>query len=358
VMEGEISTIYLEDVQGDPTRGMVKSRLGALIVAETRGEEDSAFLTGKKYLTLERGPTTNPYTVVTDKASADAIIGGEAFMGPVNRNHYTESRKVEVTRNNKRVKETHTFYCEEIEASLSMTLHATRTADGSRLGQFDTKTSYSHTECEDGKRPMTDSDDAIAIELSSKAVKDLVDGFVPHYEVFGVKLKKDKTVKDANKCALQGEFDLAMAKYLVAFEADEYNTIAIYNIAALHEVYGNFDQAIRFYEMAEGIAHSEDYVEAIQRVEARKQQVAKLTLMGMEVTPHNFEKVAANSCCVKGDPKKRCSIVAEPDKNATLVKKVPGGMRLELLDEEGKWFRVKLRDGTEGWIQKKDLLMN
>jgi SH3-like domain-containing protein len=81
-------------------------------------------------------------------------------------------------------------------------------------------------------------------------------------------------------------------------------------------------------------------------------------LMGMGVTPHNFAKVAANSCCVKGNPKKRCSIVAEPDKKATLVKKVPGGMRLELLDEEGKWFRVKLKDGTGGWIQKKDLLMN
>jgi tetratricopeptide (TPR) repeat protein len=353
IIEGNVKTLYIEDFKGDPTDGMIKSNLGSLITAENRGEKERGGFWGlSKVNTLEKGPVTNPYTVVGDRAQAEVALGGEASMGPPQRAQHTEDRKRIVYQGDQKYEQVYTVYCSELRASMSMTMRANRTSDSVAVGSFSAQDTYKEGGCDERGYPQLSTDHDVAGKLAASTVQLLIDKFLPHYEEVKVKFRKDKAIKDANNAAEDGKYDKAMAMYNEAFKADEYNTAAIYNMGMLHELFGNYDQALKLYQTADGIAHDEDYTDAIERVNKRVEQVRKLQLMGMEITPHDFTKVAAIESRIKGDPGDREDIFASPDKKAAVVKKIPGGMKVEMVEEQGDWVKIKLGDGTEGWIKK------
>ncbi|MFC1888931.1 SH3 domain-containing protein [Thermodesulfobacteriota bacterium] len=362
VMEGGIGALFIDEIDGDPTGGGAKSLLSSLILEEDRGEKTKSSLLSTKLRTLEQGLVTNPYTVIEDRVSADAIIGGDASASPVTRKKYTEIREeIYYEKNSKgekvKKKRKVRYYCVEVYASVSMALNSIRTADSVKLGEYSTAYEYDKTFCSDEGYPATKTNAEIIGGLTSNCVHGLVNKFTPHYEIFTIKLKKHKTIKDANKIAKKGDYDFAMAKYLDAYKNDEYNSQAIYNIALLHDLHGNYDQAMTFYQKAENIATDDAYISAMSHLDARKAQVDKLEQMGMELITHDFKAVACNQFCVKGSNKKRYPIYTSPNKKASVVKNVPGGMRLEPIEEEDKWIKVRLKDETEGWMERKSVLM-
>jgi hypothetical protein len=60
---------------------------------------------------------------------------------------------------------------------------------------------------------------------------------------------------------------------------------------------------------------------------------------------------------VIGSGSDRVEIKAEPNPGSPTLVKVPGEIELELAQDAGDWFKVKLLDGREGFISKKNAKM-
>ncbi|MBD3333543.1 SH3 domain-containing protein [candidate division GN15 bacterium] len=47
-------------------------------------------------------------------------------------------------------------------------------------------------------------------------------------------------------------------------------------------------------------------------------------------------------------------IYTRPDENSEVAAKVPGGVQLEVIEDAGDWWLVKLLGGKQGYISKDD----
>jgi len=63
-------------------------------------------------------------------------------------------------------------------------------------------------------------------------------------------------------------------------------------------------------------------------------------------------RATANVVEIRGGGEDRIPIRGQPDDHSAVVASVPGGVTFQVVREEGNWFRVKLLDGKEGYVQK------
>jgi hypothetical protein len=131
------------------------------------------------------------------------------------------------------------------------------------------------------------------------------------------------------------------------------------NLAILNEVVGNWSQAKGFYENAFQLKKEDDSKRGLDRMTKNLSFGDALAQLGVVIQEHTFaagaEDVAratANVVEIRGGGEDRIPIRAQANDQGAVVVSVPGGVTFQLVREEGNWFRIKLLDGKEGYVQK------
>lgn len=110
-------------------------------------------------------------------------------------------------------------------------------------------------------------------------------------------------IREGDKAAANGEFDKALAQYVIALEADDTNAELYYKVGFIHQSEGRIELAERSF--SEAVNNSPDHVPArisLGLIALRKEnfQYAKLVLnQVLEQDPHNWR--ALNALGVLGD---------------------------------------------------------
>ncbi|MCI0691121.1 SH3 domain-containing protein [candidate division KSB1 bacterium] len=73
-----------------------------------------------------------------------------------------------------------------------------------------------------------------------------------------------------------------------------------------------------------------------------------------EVSAEQMQAATLPKIQVTGSGSDRFEIKAGPDLASQTLVKVPGEIELEVVQDAGDWFKVKLLDGKEGFISKKN----
>ncbi len=198
--------------------------------------------------------------------------------------------------------------------------------------------------------------------------KKLVNYFAPRFELQKLEFAKIegdqfKRYAETAKAALDRyDLDAAYLQYAAIVEQDPYNHAALFNVGLLEEAVGNYNHALEKYSMAAKLKSKEDkYFKAQSRVAKQVGFWQKLNAMGVSLQEHRFElsneqlqQASVAKIQVNGSAGNRFEIKAEPNSGSVTLVKVPGGIELELIETAGDWYRVKLLDGREGYISKKD----
>jgi len=125
---------------------------------------------------------------------------------------------------------------------------------------------------------------------------------------------------------------------------------------------GNYDEALRLYNIAAGLKSREKkYRKAVERTRKQIKFWENLEALGLEPVLHDFTLAAAGSRStrvikiqVKGSDSDRYPIKAAPASDSETLVIIPGDIELEFLGKSGGWYKVKLIDGREGYISRKD----
>lgn len=114
--------------------------------------------------------------------------------------------------------------------------------------------------------------------------------------------------------------------------------------------------------MAAKLKSKEDkYSKAQTRVGKQVGFWEKLNALGIYIEKRKFEvssdQVQAATVAkiqVNGSGSTRVEVKASSDSGSETLVKVPGEIELELIETVGDWYKVRLLDGSEGFIAQKD----
>ena len=128
----------------------------------------------------------------------------------------------------------------------------------------------------------------------------------------------------------------------------------------LYELASNYPEAYGYYEMALDLKDDDkDYKKALKRAEKAQllwqnlnQIGIELEVMNLSVSEKDLEKVETKKVRLEGDSENRIKVYSEPDKKSEVIVKVPGGVKLDYVEKAGEFYKVRLRDGKEGFIHK------
>jgi len=105
---------------------------------------------------------------------------------------------------------------------------------------------------------------------------------------------------------------------------------------------------------------SNDYHRAIERVEGQKALWAQLERIGIQMTgidihltEGHIDAGGMDRVKLRGSSKIRIPVYASPGKGKVITK-VPGGISLDFISNEKEFYKVKLINGQEGYINIKD----
>jgi hypothetical protein len=73
-----------------------------------------------------------------------------------------------------------------------------------------------------------------------------------------------------------------------------------------------------------------------------------------QVSSEQMQAATVAKIQVNGSGADRIAIKAGSDPASAILVKVPGEIELELVAAAGDWYKVKLLDGREGYLAKKD----
>jgi tetratricopeptide (TPR) repeat protein len=213
--------------------------------------------------------------------------------------------------------------------------------------------------------------EALVDECLQAISAELVNYFAPHFELQKLdmaKLEGDdyKRFHETAKNALERyDIDTAFLQYAAVAEQDPYNHAAQFNLGVLYDAVGDYKHAQEKYAMAAKLKSKEDkYTKAQSRVAKQLAFWEKLNALGIFIQERKFEisseQVQAASIPkiqVIGSGSERVEIKAEPNAGSQTLVKVPGEVELDLIEAAGEWYKVKLLDGREGFIAKKNAKM-
>jgi tetratricopeptide (TPR) repeat protein len=194
----------------------------------------------------------------------------------------------------------------------------------------------------------------------------VADYLAPRFELMEFGMKKVRGNKEfeqlserAGDLAEDLKVDDAYPLYHSIYEKDSYNPEVVYNLAVLHEVVGNYEEAQEFYGMACQLKEENACKRAMERVGKAVAFREALGQLGVEIKKHEFrvsaEAVAeatAQQVEIQGRREDRISVFEGPTDQAPVVAAVPGGVTFTVLKQEGEWFRIKLLGGKEGYVHQ------
>ncbi|MDZ7291115.1 MAG: CsgG/HfaB family protein [candidate division KSB1 bacterium] len=293
----------------------------------------------------------------------DAIITGNLSVS-------CEDRWVKENREDKK-KGKYQVNCNQRVASASGTIRIIKVETGQVIGskQSNHKEELKKCEGEWGKDLPTPE---TTVDACLNAVaRELVDYFAPRFEqqkLEFAKIEGDeyKRFYETAKNALERyDIDTAYLQYAAIAEQDPYNHAALFNLGVLYDAVGDYKHAQEKYAMAARLKSKEDkYIKAQARVARQLAFWDKLNALGIYIQERTFEVSAEQvqaagvaKIQVSGSSSERFEIKAEPNPASQTLLRVPGEIELELIQDAGDWYKIKLLDGREGFIAKKNAKM-
>lgn len=313
---------------------------------------------GKDTKVFEKGLETTPFeSVGQNLPQADALIDIVTTGDGPSDSSYTAEKIIISGVGKNATKKKITVRCTKREAALNATVTIKSAADGQTLYSGTDKLAVADNVCEGDGRSLA-SGDSMFTQMGQSMAPRFANKFCPFWCVRKVSLESDKKVKPGNKLAeKEDDWDGAISWWQRVLSADEYNYAAHYNMGVANEIYGNYTEAMKEFEAAEGIQGHKRNQEAIARVENRQAEVARLAAYGMSVEPHEFtaKDVSATKVTTKGNNKDRYPLYTEANESSEEITQVPGGMKIKMLGVEGDFMKIEVLGGKVGYILKKNV---
>ncbi|MDZ7364632.1 MAG: hypothetical protein ONB43_02000 [candidate division KSB1 bacterium] len=289
----------------------------------------------------------------------DAIITGNLSVS-------AEDRWIKEERQDKDKKK-YQVDCNKRIANVSATIRLIKVETGQVIGskQSDHKVDKKKCKGDWGDLPTPE---AMVEECLRTVSEELTDYFAPHFELqkFDMAKLEDDAYKrfhdDAKEALERYDIDRAYLQYAAVAEQDPYNHAAQFNLGVLYDAVGDYKRAQEKYALAAKLKSREDkYTKAQNRVARQVSFWEKLNALGIFIQEHKFEispgQVQAASTPkiqVAGSSSNRVEIKAEPNPSSQTLLRVPGEIELEVVQDSGEWYKVKLLDGREGFIAKRN----
>lgn len=362
------------------------------LLTESRGIRDvqgGLLTSGVEGVTLTEGFTTKCYsvversrleTVLQEQAMSDdgvvddaqaveigKILGVEVLIyGDVNvgsQDTKSVEKRVSFSGNNK---QEYQVGCVTRKVTVSANMRIVRTETGEIIGSRRSSRTSTSKYCDGDKNAIADVG-TLAGNCAAGLAWEFANVISPWYasgefELEKIKLKEAKDeAETAAEAAEDLEIDRAYAIYKKLYDSDPYNPLFLYNMGVLYEVTGSFDKAKEMYEGAAQLKDEKSFKEATERVAGRMPLLPFYESIGVAIEPHDFEAAAsdasllAKKVTVKGGSGDRVDVFEQADKGSISAAKVPGGIQLEVLEEPGDFFLVKLLGGKQGYIPKGDV---
>jgi len=198
---------------------------------------------------------------------------------------------------------------------------------------------------------------------------DLVGYFTPNFKYQRLDLEKIKVkdykqrAKDAYSAAKGGDLATTFGVYKALYEVDNYNPRLAYNLALCYEAGGNFDKALPLYKTALELDDNKQYKTNMERAQAASEFVAEYKTGGFEFKGYDYKSAGTQGliateeamATTKGSKKDRVSVYSDPMKQSDVIAKVPGGTDFKILGTEGKFTKIQLLGGKEGYVSNDDI---
>lgn len=302
-------------------------------------------------------------------AQVGRLLGVEAIVtGTVNAAVKDSWESETRTRKKNKVEEKYEVWCNKRVASVTAIIRIVNVETGQLIGTKEATNKQEAKNCEGDSSPeLPPADQTINLCLQG-VVKELTDYYMPRFEQkkFEFARIEGKEYKRQAESAKQSidEYDLqnAFVNYSAILEQDPYNHSALYNLGLLHEVVGNYKQAVGQYRTAAQLISKEDkYRKALQRVERQERYWEMLKSLGVELREHDFSVTAEQTAAaaipkvqINGSGSDRKALYESPDTAGKVLVRVPGGIELEVTGAQGEWYQVKLLDGRQAWLPRED----
>ncbi len=175
------------------------------------------------------------------------------------------------------------------------------------------------------------------------------------FEFERIKVKEFSAMsKKAEDLVEQKDLPGAYNLYSTISTSDPYNAQSLGNMAMIHEIYGNFDEAVKLLERAAAIDR-ENYGEPLKFAQTKQADAAKLAAMGITITPKEFSVTEGaaimNSVTTRGNKDDRHEVRRDASSGSEVIAKVPGGLNFNVIETKGEWSLIKLLDDKQGWIK-------
>jgi tetratricopeptide (TPR) repeat protein len=305
---------------------------------------------------------------VLDEAQAaqvGKVLGVDAIVvGTVSFSVTDQQVREEHTYTQNKHQYTRTVSCVNREGLMKARIRIVSAQSGQVLGSVDRPLPVKSKHCDDEQGGLP-TEQSVA-EESGRALADAVANYLaPHFELREFELEKihnkqfEVMGERAAELAEALRVDEAYAIYKSIHDQDPYSPEVMINLAILNEVVGNWSQAKGFYENAFQLKKEDDSKRGLDRMTKNLSFGDALAQLGVVIQEHTFaagaEDVAratANVVEIRGGGEDRIPIRAQANDQGAVVVSVPGGVTFQLVREEGNWFRIKLLDGKEGYVQK------
>ncbi|MCI0699254.1 hypothetical protein L0337_45540 [candidate division KSB1 bacterium] len=290
----------------------------------------------------------------------DAIITGSLSISC--EDHWIKREK-EREENKKKVK--YQVDCNTRAANTSATIRLIQVETGQVIGSRHSEHKDEPERCGGEALPPPEATVDAGLQM---VAAELVNYFAPRFEMQKLEFAKiegeeyKRFREDAKKALERYELDQAYVLYTAIAEQDPYNHAALFNLGVLHEAVGNYKPAQEQYTLAAKLKSKEEkYTKAQTRATKQVAFWEKLNALEIYLQARTFQASAeqmqvatAPKIQVNGSSSHRFEIKAESNPASQTLVKVPGEIELELVAAAGDWYKVKLLDGREGYLARKD----
>ena len=297
-------------------------------------------------------------------AQVGQVLGVDAIIiGSVNVS--SENRWIKENREDKK-KGKYQVDCEKLVTSTSATIRFVKVSTGQVIGSKDSQQKQEQKKCRGEYGSDLPTPEMAVDKCLNGMAEELVNYFAPRFELQKLDFAKieGEEFKRAAEIAKKGleayDLNTAYVQYAAMVDQDSYNDAANFNVGVLHEAVGNYKKAKEKYDLAFKLKSKEDkYRDALKRMTKQTEYWDQLNLLGISLAEYEFsastaEMAAATSARIetKGPSSVRHEIKAAPDAASATVARVPGEIELELVEAANGWYRVRLPDGKEGFLQQ------
>jgi len=129
-------------------------------------------------------------------------------------------------------------------------------------------------------------------------------------------------------------------------------------LAVLYEGTGNYEKAVDFYKISAQLnPDNKNFKDAVARAENLVKMKKYLEAYDIKITPYEFAQAGSGSSkladkvTTRGKTKDRYEVRDTANASAAVVAKVPGDTEFEVVEKSGKWVKIKLLGGKEGFIE-------